>query len=468
MRNCFAMSAILLITLGVNLMTARQVEAAQTTQFELRPGFEVVDSISQLRKAMARSGGKIRVKPGVYQVIDAEKDNKTVFFCTGSDNYFDMRGVTIQIDTMVLANLRGKVHSLSVYRLTGNNLTFEGGVFEDIGDNPPSGGIQDFSVFGDNCTFKDCTFIVRGSSPYGYGDLLGKGGRSLARLQKHCGVQIMGTNTTLEKCKVICYAFGHCYFVQGGINTTFLDCYAEGRMRPTDEMLKETSGPAFNKNFASVWKNRAGKSVITPGYIKSLCEDGFRFYSHGGPDHRPTGKMTLINCKAKNTRGGFQISGPKDGKSLTVMIGCEAIECEHSFLLGENMIVRKCKGDAKYGPLLYLRGGENSDIELELTEGTSEITVHALATIAGDGHRVQIYQHGTEMKRPPVPIMLGYYMPYAADAACPIPPGPAKNIDLINTTGMPLMISKGGENCAIRTNGRIDFNQGKQIRINTH
>ena len=66
-RNRFIMFAILLITFGVNLMAARQVEAAQTTQFELRPGFEVIDSVSQLRKAMARSGGKIRVRPGIVQ-----------------------------------------------------------------------------------------------------------------------------------------------------------------------------------------------------------------------------------------------------------------------------------------------------------------------------------------------------------------------------------------------------------------
>ena len=87
MRNCFIVFAVLLISFDVNLM---QGQAAQGAEFEIRPGFEVIDSIGQLRKAMARSGGKIRVKPGVYQVTDAEADNKTVFFCTGSDNYFDM------------------------------------------------------------------------------------------------------------------------------------------------------------------------------------------------------------------------------------------------------------------------------------------------------------------------------------------------------------------------------------------
>lgn len=114
--------------------------------FEARSGFTVIDSVEQFREAISRSGGKIRVKPGVYKVTDAEADNKTVFLCDGSDNYFDMRGVTIQIDTQVLADLRGKIHSLTVYRMKGDNITFEGAVFEDVGDQPPFRSLQDFTV----------------------------------------------------------------------------------------------------------------------------------------------------------------------------------------------------------------------------------------------------------------------------------------------------------------------------------
>lgn len=435
--------------------------------FQSPPDMEVVDSIEQFRQAMDQSGGKFRVKPGVYKVVDAEADNQTVFHCNGNDNYFDMRGVTIQIDTRVLADLRGPEHSLTVYRVKGSNLTFKGAVFESIGDNAPFRSLQDFSVYGDNCTFEDCTFIVRGCSPYGYGDLLGKGKDRVTRLQKHSGVQIMGANTTLRRCKVINYAFGHCFFVQGGLNTRFEDCYAEGQMRSTTEMLKDTSGPAFEVNFASVYKNREGQAVITPGYMKCLCEDGFRTYSKGGPGGRPTGKVTLINCTAKNTRAGFEITGPADGPDKTILRNCTAIGCERAYLIGDNVVTWKCRGDAQYGPLLYLRGGSGSDIELGLIGGGSEYTVHALATVAGKNHRLKIYQQGKALKRSPVPIMVGYEMPEHAEMSSPIKPGLAENIKLVNSTLMPLMMSDRTVDCEIETNGNVDVNHSRQTSVNT-
>lgn len=466
MKNHFIDIVLLLVLLNIGIVTVWANNSMPVKNIEVHPGYKMIDSIGQFREAMAQSGQNIRVKPGVYKVTDAEKDNKTVFHCNGSDNYFDMRGVTIQINTQVLADLRGPEHSLTVYRMKGNNLTFKGAIFESIGDNPPFRSLQDFSIYGDHCTFEDCTFIVRGSSPYGYGDLLGKGGNRLTRLQKHSGVQIMGTDTTMRRCKVISYAFGHCFFVQGGVNTVFEDCYTEGRMRPTADILKDTSGPAYDNNFASVYKNWDGQKVITPGYMKCLSEDGFRTYSNGGPDKRPTGKVTLINCTAKNTRAGFEISGPADGKSRTILKNCEAIACERAYLLGENVVTRNCRGDAKFGPLLYLRGGRDSDVELELTGGESDYTVHALATIAGSLHRVKIHQKETKMTRSAVPIMLGYGMPNSAEMSSPIHPRPAENIQLINTTSMPLVISNKAINCIIETNSKVDVNYGKQIRIN--
>ncbi len=144
--------------------------------FDTRSGFRVIGSIAQFREALQASGQKIRMNPGTYLVQDALADNQAVFRATGSNNYFDLRGVTIQVDTQVLALLKAKAaHDLATYRIHGNNLTFEGPTFEDVGEKPPAMSLPEFDVEGAGAVFKDCTFIIRGSAPYGYGRLFGKG-----------------------------------------------------------------------------------------------------------------------------------------------------------------------------------------------------------------------------------------------------------------------------------------------------
>ena len=62
-------------------------------------------------------------------------------------------------------------------------------------------------------------------------------------------------------------SFGHAFFIQGGDNTYFEECYAEGEIRPTDQMLAESSGPAFENDFASVYRTYQGKKTIPSGYM---------------------------------------------------------------------------------------------------------------------------------------------------------------------------------------------------------
>lgn len=456
----FAPVLFILLAAYANASPAQTEVAQQAVDPEVRPGYTVIDSVKQFRDVIHQSGQKIRMKPGVYRISTAEPDNKTVLQFDGSDNYFDLRDVTIEFETQVLANLRGRVHELTVCRILGDKLSFEGGTFESVGDQHPGGGLQEFSIYGADCHVDGCTFIIRGSTPYGYGDLLGKGGPHLATLRKHSGIQIKGRDTIIRNTRVISYAFGHCFFVQSGASNTVLeDCYAEGRIRATSEMLKDTTGPAVGCNFASVYVNREGDKKITPGYMKSLCEDGFRTYSN-------VGRVTLINCKAVNTRSGFEIQGPKDGRSLTTLVGCEAIGCERAYMLGSHVVTRRCKGDAKYGPLLYLRGhSERSDIELELIRGDSEYHVHVLSTISGKNHRVKLIQQGDEMMRRPTPIMLGCWTPWGGNIGCPLNPGPAKNVEIINETGMPIDISAKAVACQIKTNGEVLKNKGENITI---
>ena len=298
------------------------------------------------------------------------------------------------------------------------------------------------TLWGDHISLDQVTLYVHGSFPYGYGDLLGKGGPNLVHLEKQSGIMVGGDGCHLKRCKVITRAFGHCFYIQGAHDTILEDCYAEGIHRTTTEMLAETEGPAFDLGFESVYENRDGRFMITPGYSKALCEDGFRVYGGGGPRNQRAGKITLINCTAINTRAGFEICGPENGDQAE-LINCTALGAERGFLLiNGNIKTRRCRGNIVHGPLMYLWRGSNADVEIELIGGMPETTVHALATISGAGHRVKLTRWAAaENNVPHLPILLGYGMPMHAEMSTPILPEETRDIELINETGMPIIKS---------------------------
>lgn len=127
---------------------------------------------------------------------------------------------------------------------------------------------------------------------------------------------------------------------------------------------------------------------------------------------------------------------------MTELRGCTALGAERGFLLiNGNIKTRDCRGDTVHGPLLYLWRGENADVELEWTGKGSDYMVHALATIAGKGHRVKLTRWESEGSAPRLPILLGYGMPKHAEMSTPILPEEASGITLINETGMPVIKS---------------------------
>jgi hypothetical protein len=424
------------------LLPARRAShvAAQPTT---RPAIEI-SSVQELAEYAAMDGHAVRMRPGVYRMssyltedviaqvrkqVPETPGRPPVWMIrfSGSDNRFDLRDVVLEIETDLYAKLpRGYTRCLFI---PGNDNVIDGLTIRSTGPNQGSGG-NILSVFGDRNTLENVALHVHGSKPYGYGDLLGKGGPNLVGLQKQSGIMVAGRDNLLRRCKVVSRAFGHCFYIQQppGITTDNIrleDCYAEGVVRSTSDMLRETSGPMSELNFRTIAENRDGRFLVVPGYVKSLVEDGFRTY--GG-----TGKITLLNCTAVNTRAGFEVNGPDEGQEKTIIDGGNALGCERAYLIGSNTVVRHSRGDTQYGPLLYLRGGRDSDVELELTGEGSGYTVHALATIAGENHRVRLFSNERDRVAPAVPIMLGFGMPAHAEMASPIRPAAAKNVRVTN------------------------------------
>lgn len=423
-----------------------------------------VSNLAQLAEVAARDGQNVKLVPGVYRLADyltedvlkqirdgvdrtQRRPPVPMFVFRGNSNRFDLREATFEIDTALYRKLPqgGYTRCLIV---AGSSNFITGLTVRFTGPNQGSGG-NTLSVAGTNNTLENITLHVHGSFPYGYGDLLGKGGPNLVSIQKQSGIQVLGNGSVLRRCRVFSRAFGHCFYIQVGTDILLEDCYAEGEMRATSEMLRDTNGPAFNLGFKSVAENRDGRYLIATGYMKTLVEDGFRTYGNAGT-------VTLVNCTAINTRAGFEIGAPDDSPVKTILKNCVARGCERAYLLGSHTVVRQCRGDAKFGPLLYLRGGRDSDIELELAGDHSDFTVHALATIAGTNHRVRLFCDPHEATFPKVPVLLGFGMPAHAEMASPIRPAGATNITFINDLpGITVITSalvSGGE---IKTAGRV-------------
>jgi hypothetical protein len=423
-----------------------------------------VTNLTQLAEVAAHNGQMVRMQPGVYRVADylteevlqqirASVDRSQrrppvpMFVFHGNNNRFDLRDVTIEIDTS-LYRLLPQGGYTRCFIIAGNSNLFDGLTIRNTGPQQGSNG-NILSVAGQSNALENVTLHVHGSFPYGYGDLLGKGGPNLVPLLKQSGIQILGGGTTLRRCRVFSRAFGHCFYIQGGGDVRLEDCYAEGVMRPTSAMLRDTNGPAFDLGFKSVCENRDGRFLITPGYIKSLSEDGFRTY--GG-----AGNVTLVNCTAVNTRAGFEIGARDDSPQKAIIEDCLALGCERGYLLGSHVVVRRSRGDITHGPLLYLRGGRDSDVELELAGGGSDFTVHALATIAGVNHRVRLTVQPHEVNFPQVPILLGFGMPAHAEMSSPIRPAAATGITLINEIAtVPVFKSSETADCRIESAGRV-------------
>ncbi|WP_163400078.1 hypothetical protein [Flavobacterium fluviatile] len=428
-----------------------------------------ISSLKELAKYASESGNTITMKPGVYSMqeyLTADVIKNTIpdkvgryamIHFSGSDNIFNLTGVTIEINTKLLGVFKARVSELY---LSGKNVHIKGLTVTDLGNFATSKGGHTFTVAGDNAKIEKVTLNVNGSSPYGYGDLLGKGDANLAPLQKHSGMCIEGTNDTIVDCAIYSKAFGHLFFIQGGRNVYFENCYAEGMTRTTDEMLAETSGLAHKVGFASVYKNYEGKKVITPGYTKSLNECGFRMYGKGGVDGRTTGAVTAVNCKAKNTRIGFAFGKVTDA---VLIKNCEALGCEVGYNI-TGVKVENSRGDMVNGPLLYVTKGEVSDVELTLTSNDSKTTVHALACISGDNHKVTLKKEGDLSKGKILPIKIGATTPPANNGFSPLGTAPTSGIVLTNLTSMPVELNSFSSSCKISTNGEVKDN-GKNNQI---
>ncbi|MCG6157516.1 right-handed parallel beta-helix repeat-containing protein [Rubinisphaera margarita] len=410
-----------------------------------------ISSLRELAEFASRSDNVVRMKPGVYRYTDymsrdalasrRKAGDFTFMQFSGDNNRFELTDVTIEVDVSIRGIGRPPVHT-NEFIFSGDGNTITGLTITNVEHGLSQGGAV-ISCTGDGNSFEKVTLHVQGSRPYGYGDLFGKGG------YKQSAFQVTGDDTRIIDCELYMKAFGHGFFIQKGAANTLLEgCYVEGVLRSTDEMLAETEGIAVKRKFRTVIKNRDGEYRILPGYMKSLAEDGFRTY-----DEIPG--LVIRNCTAKHMRGGFEIRS----KAAAVLENCTAVECERGFWFGYGTVVKNCRGDAKYGPLLFVEGND-ARAEVTLLGDDSQMTVHAVATVRGTGHRIHLRSDEAKQREIPIPVMLGYSVPPAGEGMADYAERDTSDVFFHNETRMPVVLGQVTSQCNVRTRGPLIEDQG--------
>jgi len=290
-----------------NLFSQSPKESSK--RFHTHSDFVIVDSLDELRATFSKDNQKIRLKPGVYTASKKDKpidDQHSIFAVTGSNNYYDFRGAVIQTPVSVQGKLPGKSHVSDCWLILGNNNTFLGAYFKnEVDQEYPKYRVADneFEVKGEGNTFKDCTFLLRGSVPYGYTDFYGKGAGNFGGLDKHSFMSLEGAiNTKIIGCKIYMQSFGHAIHLHAAKGVHIEDCLISGVLRPTNDIFHEKVGRAKDYDFHMKFRKHQPipKDVIIP-----LSEDGIRTY---GDD----ADITIINTVVERMRGNLQIFADGD------------------------------------------------------------------------------------------------------------------------------------------------------------
>lgn len=381
-----------------------------------------ISSLEELRQVAKRSHQNVIMKPGKYVVKNVTR-GEPAFTFSGSRNTFDLTDVTIEMPIVMLSKMAGggRRSWVRTYVLSGNKITLKGGnfvntyphelpdkidfgVYNQNSKNFPTETVTEMQIKGDEILLKDCHMTVRGSYPYGYGNMYGIGGGSVLSLRKHSGILVHGDRVTLDSCRVKMEAFGHGIFTQHGDEILVKNCYVEGEVRPSNDFLAENNPGDLARKYRHQiqWPDSVKGLRVPPDHMINLCEDGIRAYNG-------TQRITVENCKVYRTRGGIKIYMAKEG----IIRNCEVRDCViQGFSVPSRGVIENCRGNAAYGPLLYIHSDNHhsQQIEIEVLPAPHGIGDHPLAAIKGKNHRIKFTSaksEGAQLKRP---IIIGYPM----------------------------------------------------------
>ncbi|HRE79760.1 MAG TPA: hypothetical protein PLN52_01870 [Opitutaceae bacterium] len=341
----------------------------------------VVASLAALRAHLTRDGARVRMVAGTYRLDPVGSEDLLEF--KGSDAHFDFTGVKFEVDTARFEQFsKGRI---TLVKLSGDRIVLEGLSLETIGSRPLAARSSAIHLTGRGLVVRNVSLRLSGSYPYGYGSYFGINTDGLIQPKKQNGIRIGGIDNQVLNCRVLMRCFGHAIVLTGAQNAVVKDCFIEGVLRETDEILAEKSGPAFDLDFKQYTGPR-----IPAGTMTSLSEDGIRAYPFDPETKRPTHDIRVENCRVVRMRRGICLAFASGNNSIT---GCEVRESERvAYHVQTNTTIWDSSGDALYSQVLDLSNATSKDSVVDLTVLDSRgFKGHrVLATINGVGHRVAL------------------------------------------------------------------------------
>jgi hypothetical protein len=432
----------------------------------------VLYSLAELKAELDTDNGNFIMNPGTYYFDTSNcgpdnlfSDPRLLLF-TGNNSTFDFTDVKFEIDTEIFT-LYGNIDVIEFWPVGSNNV-YKNLTLEDIGYTVPTKGAGTLHLDGSDNLVEGFKTTTRGSFPYGYGDIFGKGGGSVINHNKHAGMLVRGDRNHLKNCTVIMRAYGHGIFVQGSYDAIIEGCYVEGELRTVGEVLQEegTGSPADNVDFQTVWgfDLRDHQS----DYTFSLQEAGIRAYSTGvifdsdgnsTEVSRGTLNTTVIDCTIVKMRVGVN-TGAEGGDNKLIQ-NCTALACEGGFWLGNDGDVINCRADASVGPILSEDiARSNASYEVTLLDNyIPKIGDAPYFFMGGTNHNITIHD-GTTYYNPDIEIVLGgsrLASRFLEGSVSPPPTRNADNVTFTNNTPYPVVL-ENTSGCVVYSCGPVTNN----------
>ncbi len=437
-----------------------------------------VNSLEAVLPYLKQDNVDVTVAPGVYRITAADMKagkytsvseveeglkKSVILLFEGNNSTYDFTGVTMEIEAEVFTKLDPQYREFVNIQTLGSNNVIKNIKLVDIAQKTdfPNRGYVNVILDGASNCIEGVEINSKGSSPYGYGELFGKGGPRLVPLNKHCGCLVRGLKNHVLNCTIIHHGFGHCLFMQAADYPIIEGCYIESEMVSTDDILAERgSGSVADKvNFMTSFGYE-----IPKGYTIACSEEGIRAYNGGdtmieGERYkRGTSNVTVKDCYVKNARAGVTLTHAKGKKYVE---NCTIIGCERGFAIGSGQIVN-CKADCQYGPALGVDyendNGMIADITILPYEGKNHNGSKHAAIIIGKNHKITL-RKGEGLDAPEQDLliniggdnrtigMLGKDNNYKAS-----------NIEIINETGYPIVIDDNASGITGSTKGSVTDN----------
>ncbi len=340
----------------------------------------------------------------IYQTIVQTRDDPVylehvMLHISSDDSTYDFNNSIINFDNTVMNTLGYEFWNMHI---EGNRTRVENVTLQDVGDFEciPAENSTKIVLDGTYNTLYNVAANAKGSYPWGYGELFGKGTGPVIAMYKNGGIMCRGLYNTLDGCSVTQQSICHTIFFQGAVYPTVKNTTVMGMMITTDEVLDDKRSMydagsngrqrAYDVDYVTdFWDDRkcpyssysdcntycdAGNDhnyTVPEGFTIALVEDGIRSYNNGYTrmngvnytDHN-TSDITLENCTVQHARGGITLV--LQGGSVSVT-DCTTIGCDRGLAGNANSVFTNCKSDFQYGMAYNVDYSSGSSQTVDIT-----------------------------------------------------------------------------------------------------